>query len=126
MPSFKGPTYRKDLKPLARDLRASMTDAERKLWQRLRAKQLRGVQFYRQKPIGSYIADFFAPSVGLVIEVDGGQHFDDKGRAEDAKRDLELAHQGLLVLRFDNRQVLVELEAVLDQIDQVLDARGRR
>ncbi len=120
MTTFKGPTYRKDLKPLARQLRSNMTDAERKLWQRLRAKQLRGVQFYRQKPVGACIVDFFAPRVGLVIEVDGGQHFDDQGRATDAQRDGQLARLGLSVLRFNNRQVLHELEAVVERIDQVL------
>ena len=50
-----------------------MTDAEHRLWFRLRRKQLLGVQFYRQKPIGKYIVDFYSPAVALVIEVDGGQ-----------------------------------------------------
>ena len=54
-----------------------MTDAEHRLWFRLRRKQLLGLQFYRQKPIGKYIVDFYAPAVALVIEVDGGQHFEE-------------------------------------------------
>jgi len=65
--------YKPQLKPLARRLRAAMTDAEHRLWFRLRRRQLLGVQFYRQKPIGKYIVDFHAPAVALVIGVDGGQ-----------------------------------------------------
>ena len=65
--------YKAQLKPLARRLRAATTDAEHRLWFRLRRKQLLGVQFYRQKPIGKYIVDFYAPAVALVIEMDGGQ-----------------------------------------------------
>jgi len=52
-------------------LRRNATDAERHLWQRLRRKQILDVQLYRQKPIGDYIADFYAPAVKLVIELDG-------------------------------------------------------
>jgi very-short-patch-repair endonuclease len=68
--------YDPRLKGKARSLRAKLTDAEQRLWARLRRKQILGVQFYRQKPIGNYIADFFAPAVRLVVEVDGSQHFD--------------------------------------------------
>ncbi len=63
--------YDTNLKQLARKLRTDMTDAERLLWSRLRGKQVLGVQFYRQKPIGPYIVDFHAPASRLVIEVDG-------------------------------------------------------
>ena len=68
--------YNQRLKQPARRLRAAMTDAEQRLWWRLRGKQLLGVQFYRQKPIGNYIVDFHAPAVALVVEVDGGHHFE--------------------------------------------------
>ena len=57
-------------------LRASLTDAERRLWNRLRRKQILGVQFYRQEPIGNYIVDFYAPATRLVVEVDGAHHTD--------------------------------------------------
>ena len=66
-------SYKPQLEPLARGLRAAMTDAEHRLWFRLRREQLLGVQFYRQKPIGKYIVDFYAPAVASVIEVVGGQ-----------------------------------------------------
>ena len=63
--------YKRHLKGKARELRKNMTDSERVLWSRLRGKQLLGVQFYRQKPIGEFIVDFYAPKTKLVVEVDG-------------------------------------------------------
>lgn len=66
--------YDEELKHPARKLRSGMTDAERLLWSRLRGKQILGVQFYRQKPLGRYIVDFHAPAVKHVVEVDGSQH----------------------------------------------------
>ncbi len=97
-----------------------MTDAEQRLWQRLRRKQLAGVQCYRQKPLGRYVVDFYLPAAMLVVEVDGGQHFTEAGRASDLVRTAWLERLGLEVLRFDNRQVLLETDAVVDSILQVL------
>jgi very-short-patch-repair endonuclease len=118
--------YRRDLKQKARALRSNMTDAEQSLWSRLRRKQVLGVQFFRQRPIGDFIADFYAPTARLVVEVDGSQHLDGSGRTRDARRDAYLRDQGLQVLRFDNLQVLKELDAVMQKIyetvEQVLDA----
>ena len=68
--------YGKKLKEPARTLRKEMTAAERKLWSFLRGKQILGIQFYRQKPIGPYITDFYASAAKLVIEADGGQHLE--------------------------------------------------
>ncbi len=65
------------LKERSRELRRSMTDAERRLWSRIKLKQLEGHRFYRQKVIGNYIADFYCHTIRLVIEVDGGQHYTD-------------------------------------------------
>lgn len=115
--------YNPRLKPLARRLRTGMTEAEQKLWRRLRGKQLQGVQFYRQKPLGPYIVDFFGPKAKLVIELDGGQHFEDRHRMRDAVRDEWLKRQGLMVLRFDNLQVLQETETVLERIWRVMRER---
>ena len=81
-----------------------------------RRKQLLGIQFYRQRTLGPYIVDFFAPAVKLVVEVDGGQHLTDEGRAYDARREAVLMRMGLRVLRFDNRQVLLETDAVTYEI----------
>lgn len=108
--------YNIALKNRSRRLRQEMTDAERLLWLRLRRKQLLGVQFYRQKPLGNYIVDFYAPRAKMVIEVDGAQHLEPSGIEADAERDGYLSRLGLNVLRFDNLQVLRETEAVLDTI----------
>lgn len=93
-----------------------MTEAERRLWWYLRRKRMAGVQVYRQKSLGKYIVDFFAPRVALVIEVDGGQHFTEDGLRNDGLRDDALRAMGLQVLRYDNLQVLQHTEAVVDDI----------
>jgi len=110
--------YNKNLKQASRDLRNNMTDAEQLLWQRLRRKQILGLQFYRQKPILNFIVDFYCPSVSLVIECDGGQHYTVEGLEADRARDQALAQLGLRVLRFDNRQILTETDAVIELIFQ--------
>jgi very-short-patch-repair endonuclease len=115
--------YNRRLKPNARRLRSHMTDSEQVLWSRLRRKQLLGVQFYRQTPIGNYVVDFYAPLAKLVVEVDGSQHLQGEQLAADAKRDAYLASQGLMVLRFDNLQVLREIEAVMEVIFGVIEER---
>ena len=115
--------YAGKTKPIARSLRLRMTDAEHRLWFRLRRKQLHGVQFYRQKPLGAYVVDFYAPAVGLVVEVDGGQHFEQAAMLADARRTDVLRGMGLQVLRFDNRQVLLETEAVVDEIWRFVSMR---
>ncbi len=97
----------------ARRLRREMTDAERKLWQALRAKRFRGVGFRRQAPLGPYIADFVCHALKMVIEVDGGQH---SGSDHDERRDAWMKREGYKVLRFWNNEVLVNLEGVLDRI----------
>lgn len=105
----------------ARQLRGHMTDAEQRLWFHLRRDQL-GVRFYRQKPLGPYIVDFHAPKASLVVELDGSQHADDLTQKEkDAVRDAWLVSRGLTVLRFDDRQVLMETQAVLEEILQVVN-----
>ena len=108
--------YGRNLKQSARNLRVNMTDSEQVLWKRLRGKQLRSVQFYRQKPIGQFIVDFYAPRAKLVVEVDGSQHFDPKHAKEDKSRTAALEQQGIRVLRFNNLQVLQELDAVVEAI----------
>jgi very-short-patch-repair endonuclease len=115
--------YREGLKSLARSQRTRMTDAEQMLWQRIRRKQIQGVQFYRQKPLLAYIVDFYCPAAKLVVELDGGQHFESDHQTRDQARDAALAGLGLRVLRFDNRQVLLETEAVLTVIDEMVRAR---
>lgn len=101
----------------SRKLRSGMTDAEQLLWQRVRRKQVRGLQFYRQKPLLVFIVDFYCPKAKLVIELDGSQHFEEAHRAADVERDAALEGLGLRVLRFDNRQVFTETEVVMAVID---------
>ena len=90
------------------------------MWSRLRNKQIGGVQFYRQKPIGSYVVDFYAPKLKLVVEVDGSQHLEPEHSEHDQHRDRYLASLGLTVLRFNNLQVLRELDAVVEVIFNAL------
>ncbi|MNR12151.1 hypothetical protein D3C85_1284910 [compost metagenome] len=108
--------YNRRLKPLSRQLRNDMTDAERRLWACLRRKQLGGLQFYRQKPLAGYIVDFYCAAARLVIELDGSQHHAPEAIEYDRQRTRELEALGLRVIRFDNRQVLRELPGVLEVI----------
>ena len=109
-------TYNAHLKDKARRLRRNLTDSEAALWSRLRNKQLLSIQFYRQKPIGEHIVDFFAPRAKLVIEVDGSQHLVGEHALKDRSRDRYLASIGLKVLRFNSREVLEESNAVVEAI----------
>jgi len=97
-----------------------MTDAEGRLWAKIRVKQLKGCQFYRQKPIGDYIVDFFCPRARLVIEVDGSQHFSDEMAEYDRIRDEYLSSHGLRVLRFTNTDVLTHTGEVVEKIEEEL------
>ncbi len=110
--------YNKNLKQASRDLRNNMTDAEKLLWSRLQNKQILGLQFYRQKPLLNYIVDFYCPAANLVIECDGSQHFTDNGLEADRIRDEALAQLGLKVFRFDNRQVMRQIDDVVEVIYQ--------
>ena len=118
--------YNGSLKQHARRLRKNMTNSEQVLWSRLRGKQLLGVQFYRQKPIGDYIVDFFAPKTKLVIEVDGSQHREGVHAIKDKRRDTYLASLGFRVLRFNSRKVLQETDAVVDVIFRTMAERLNR
>jgi very-short-patch-repair endonuclease len=99
---------------IAKTLRKRPTDSERLLWKHLRAKQIEGYKFRRQDPMGRYIVDFACHEKRIVIEVDGGQHVQDKER--DRERDQWLKEQGYNVLRFWNNEVLQNIEGVLEAI----------
>jgi very-short-patch-repair endonuclease len=96
-----------------RTLRHQITDAERALWRRLRDRQLGGAKFRRQHEFGPYVLDFYCQERCLVVEVDGGQHYEPEQAARDERRTVYLASQGLRVLRFSNLDVLRNLEGVL-------------
>ena len=97
-----------------------MTEAETALWWKLRKRQLNNCQFYRQRIIGSYIVDFYCPERKLVIEIDGSQHYSEPGMAKDILRDNHLFDLGLKVIRFSAREVMENLEGVLEGINSRL------
>jgi very-short-patch-repair endonuclease len=113
--------YNSKLKACSRKLRSSMTDAEIALWVKLRRKQLHGLQFYRQKPLGNFIVDFYCPAAQLVIEIDGGQHYTEDGAIRDGLRDAYLESLRLRVLRFSNIDVLTNMDGVIAAIVRHLE-----
>jgi very-short-patch-repair endonuclease len=100
----------------ARALRSDLTKAERTIWYRLRAHRIEGASFRRQTPIGPYIADFVSHAEKLIIEIDGGQHFEAGHEARDERRDAFLAAKGFRVLRFSNLDVITNRAGVLETI----------
>ncbi len=110
-------SYNQKLKEISRQLRKNMTDAERRLWAKIRMRQLQGYQFYRQKPIGDYIVDFFCPRAKLIIELDGSHHLIGETIEYDRIRDDYLSSLGLRVLRFTNADVLTCIEGVIERIE---------
>ena len=107
------------LSPHSKRLRRDETDAERKLWMRLRDRQMNGAKFRRQQPIGRYIVDFFCSECRLVIELDGGHHAD---QIQADKRRTELLNKaGYRVLRFWDNEVLTSIDAVLERIADAMN-----
>jgi very-short-patch-repair endonuclease len=102
---------------ISRKLRANQTDAETKLWNRIRNRQIDGRKFIRQEPIGRYICDFVCREKLIVIEVDGGQHSES---VRDEIRDRYLRTHGYRVMRFWNNDVLSNIEGVLAVINDEL------
>jgi very-short-patch-repair endonuclease len=110
------------LRSNARSLRRNSTDAERLLWNELRAHRLLGFSFRRQVPIGNFIADFACHAARLVLELDGGQHFSDSGERADAARTAAIEANGFRVLRFGNHDVMSNRAGVLEIIAAALVA----
>lgn len=100
-------------KGIAQKLRKNSTDTEKYLWKYLRGKQLEGFKFRRQHPFGRYIVDFINLERKIIIEVDGGQHLENK---KDKLRDKWLKEQGYEVLRFWDNEVLTNIKSVLEVI----------
>ena len=97
------------------NLRKTSTDAERKLWSRLRNKQLNGLKFFRQYGVGLYILDFYCPAIRLVVEVDGSQHADAR-KNYDEKRTKYLKHFNITVLRFWDNDILKNTDGTIMKI----------
>ncbi|MBE6085841.1 MAG: endonuclease domain-containing protein [Selenomonas ruminantium] len=112
-------TYRHDLKKKSQQLRSNMTKEERHLWYDFLKTYC--PQFRRQKTIGNYIADFYCPCCKLVVELDGGQHYEENGQVYDEKRTAYLSDMGITVLRFSNRDIWENFQGVCSQIDRVVE-----
>ncbi len=102
------------LVPAARKLPRAQTSAEGKLWSILRNRQLEGLKFRRQHPIGSYVADFCCEEMALIVELDGGHHA--KRELQDRVRTMTLEDMKYTVFRFWNVDVVEALDGVIDQI----------
>lgn len=113
----------KRLTNIARHLRRNVTEAEKKLWSKMRSKQIENSKFVRQFPIGSAIADFACRSAKLVVELDGGQHANSK--SDEARTRMIEAH-GYQIIRFWNNDVLNNIEGVLESIAQELRNASNR
>ena len=100
----------------AKTLRSDATDAERRLWSRLRDRRLSGHKFVRQLPVGPYIADFACREADLIIELDGSQHGDEQGAGHDARRAEVLAGHGYRIVRFWNIDILKNMDGTLEAI----------
>lgn len=107
----------------ARELRRNMTQAERLLWDRLRANRLGGRHFRRQQVIAGFIVDFYCHAASLAVELDGAVH--ETQVDYDAQRDRALAAHGVHVLRFKNQQALENLDLVTETILQACERRGK-
>ena len=102
----------------ARYLRSHPTEAEQKLWQHIRQRQMLGYKFRRQRPIGPYIVDFVCLEARLIIELDGGQH--QWQYKYDEERTAWLESEGYHVHRFWNHDVLNNIDGVLQYIETIL------
>ena len=99
----------------ARRLRNNLTSEENALWQRLRKSQL-GVRFKSQHPINQFIADFYCHKAKLIIEIDGSSHDSEEAKDYDSNRTYELEQLGLKIIRFSNKEVMTDIEGVLEKI----------
>ncbi len=104
------------LKERRRILRNNQTKTEKILWQILRKKQVEEIKFCRQYGIGQYIADFYAPSIKLVIEIDGDNHYSKIGREYDVERDSYMRSLNITILRIPNIEVKKKIEIVIEKI----------
>ena len=124
MKQTHNPTRRRILKQgMAAKLRGTATDAERILWSMLRNKQIAGLRFRRQQPIGPYIADFYC-SAAKLIELDGDQHGTEQHICYDEARTCWLSAHGYCVLRYPNGEFLKNPKSVLDGIEHILMERN--
>ena len=111
--------YNPKLKEYARKLRNNRTYTEVMLWNYLKGKQLRGYDFDRQRPIDNFIVDFYCKDLMLATEVDGENHYGN--REKDIRKDKRLNQFGVTVLRFDDMEIVYELDEVLKKIEKWIE-----
>lgn len=104
----------------ARDLRKSLTPAERVLWNVLKNRKMSGYKFRRQHPIYRYIADFYCHELRLVIELDGGVHDEVDQQEHDSNRDQVIREFGIQILRFKNEEVINDFKNVVEKLKEFL------
>ena len=113
--------HNKNLTHYAKELRKNMTYEERELWYKFLRQY--SVRFLRQKVINNYIVDFYCSKAALIIEIDGGQHYDDEALKNDELRDKELENLGYKVLRFTNTDIKNHFEEVCFVIDRSVKSK---
>ncbi len=119
MNNYNNNHYNKDLRDFARELRSERpTKAERRIWKSLLCKKQSEIRFLRQRPISYFIVDFFAPELGLIVEIDGNSHYHKP--EYDAYRQNQLENLGYTLIRFSEGQVLNQLDDVHTQICHVI------
>ncbi|MBQ2973654.1 MAG: endonuclease domain-containing protein [Clostridia bacterium] len=114
----------KSLKNLSTNLRNNATEEENKLWYEF--LRIYPVRFNRQRIIGNYIVDFYCAKAKLVVEIDGSQHYENKGIKSDAERTRFLENAGLKVIRFSNLDIKESFYEVCTVIDSEIQNRFRK
>jgi very-short-patch-repair endonuclease len=107
-----------------KELRLNMPMAEVVLWSRLKGKQLKGFKFRRQYGVGRFVVDFCCPELKLVIEVDGGSHFEPGAQEKDQERQSWIGQFGFTFLRFTNEEVYGDLDGVVWRIGEWIERDG--
>ena len=115
--------YNNNLKHLSSRLRNESTRSEICLWKYLKAKQT-GVRFVRQKPIGNYIVDFYCKELRLAIELDGLSHHYEETMRKDEEKETYLNELGIEVLRFEDKEVLGDIDNVMAVLLDYIEGRG--
>ena len=121
LPMFFG-TFARNFE-YAQQNRSKPTPAEDALWNALKSKQLKGLKFRRQHPIGVFIVDFYCHTAQLAIEIDGAYHLEANQQEYDHNRTMMLREAGIGEIRFSNEAVLNDLESVLEKILEVIESK---
>lgn len=104
---------------LVREMRQRQTESEALLWERLRGRQVGGLKFRRQHPIGRFIADFYCSDARLIVEIDGGYHHEPQQQEFDREGEAQFTGRNLTVLRFSVDAILQQIDTVLLQISEL-------